>query len=112
MKKHKLTSAVAAALVLTAACTTQADTQRFRHQISVDDARVSVDQSAVTYGDKRLAEGDFYHLRSLTLADGSTVFGAVEGNSQKLHLWSIVQGQAKEIWEGEITTRVVEDICF
>ncbi|EKE82108.1 phytase [Idiomarina xiamenensis] len=62
---------------------------------------------------KLLAKGDFEHLRAKQLVDGGTVFTAIDGDSQYLHYWLLDEaGETQSLWQGEVTSRVVEDLCF
>ncbi len=112
MKLNTITGAVLSALMLTSACASNAGQTPIRHQAVVGDSTVVATNTGVYYGEQQLVEGDFFHLKALQLTSGETVFAAVEGNDQQLHLWQAKDGKAEPLWQGEITTRVVEDLCF
>lgn len=112
MKLNTITGAVLSALMLTSACASNAGQTPIRHQAVVGDSTVVATNTGVYYGEQQLVEGDFFHLKALQLTSGATVFAAVEGNDQQLHLWQAKDGKAEPLWQGEITTRVVEDLCF
>lgn len=112
MKLNTITGAVLSALMLTSACASNAGQTPIRHQAVVGDSTVVATNTGVYYGEQQLVEGDFFHLKALQLTSGTTVFAAVEGNDQQLHLWQAKDGKAEPLWQGEITTRVVEDLCF
>jgi len=112
VKLNTITGAVLSALMLTSACASNAGQTPIRHQAVVGDSTVVATNTGVYYGEQQLVEGDFFHLKALQLTSGATVFAAVEGNDQQLHLWQAKDGKAEPLWQGEITTRVVEDLCF
>lgn len=112
MKLNTITGAVLSVLMLTSACASNAGQTPIRHQAVVGDSTVVATNTGVYYGEQQLVEGDFFHLKALQLTSGATVFAAVEGNDQQLHLWQAKDGKAEPLWQGEITTRVVEDLCF
>lgn len=112
MKLNTITGAVLSALMLTSACASNAGQTTIRHQAVVGDSTVVATNTGVYYGEQQLVEGDFFHLKALQLTSGATVFAAVAGNDQQLHLWQAKDGKAEPLWQGEITTRVVEDLCF
>jgi len=112
VKLNTITGAVLSALMLTSACASNAGQTTIRHQAVVGDSTVVATNTGVYYGEQQLVEGDFFHLKALQLTSGATVFAAVAGNDQQLHLWQAKDGKAEPLWQGEITTRVVEDLCF
>lgn len=112
MKFSTVSSAVLAALLFTSACSSEAQQTPVRHQVMVNEQALVANDRAISYAGDMLAEGDFFHLRSLTLSSGETIVGAMEGNSQQLYLWRFTGQEFQPVWQGEITSRVVEDICF
>ena len=112
MKLNTRTGAVLSVLMLTSACASVAGQTPIRHQAVAGDSTVVATNTGVYFGGQQLVEGDFFHLKALKLKSGATVFTAVEGNDQQLHLWQARDGKAEALWQGEITTRVVEDLCF
>lgn len=55
--------------------------------------------------------------RSHALGPEQQLWGAIDGDTQQLHLWRQTPAarspaDAQLVWQGEVTTRVVEDICF
>ena len=89
MKLNTITGAVLSALMLTSACASNAGQTPIRHQAVVGDSTVVATNTGVYYGEQQLVEGDFFHLKALQLTSGATVFAAVEGNDQQLHLWPV-----------------------
>ncbi|ASG66791.1 3-phytase [Idiomarina piscisalsi] len=112
MKNKIILSALASSLLLLAACDTSASETNVRHKVALNDGYLKVDANGLSLGNKRIEEGDFFHLRKLALSNGETLVGAVEGNTQELFLWRVDGGDVKPVWKGEIDSRVIEDICF
>ena len=50
--------------------------------------------------------------RMLQLTSDTVIWGAVDDDTQELKLWLQQQDDTQPLWQGEISTRVVEDICF
>lgn len=46
------------------------------------------------------------------MSNGETLVGAMDGNTQELFLWRASGKDVQPVWKGEITSRVIEDICF
>ncbi len=112
MRNKMILSAVASSLMLLAACGTSATETNVRHKVALNNDYLKVTADGLSLGDKRVAEGDFFHLRTLPLSNGETLIGAMEGNTQELILWRASGKAIQPVWKGEITSRVVEDICF
>ncbi|MCP1338249.1 phytase [Idiomarina sp. M1R2S28] len=112
MRNKMILSAVASSLMLLAACGTSASETNVRHKVAVNNDYLKVTADGLSLGDKRVAEGDFFHLRTLPLSNGEILIGAMEGNTQELVLWRASGKAIQPVWKGEITSRVVEDICF
>lgn len=112
MRNKMILSAVASSLMMLGACSTSAKETNVRHKLVLNDGYLQVDADGLSLGDKRIEEGDFFHLRKLSLSNGQTLIGAVEGNTQELFLWRAHDGDLNPVWKGEIASRVIEDICF
>lgn len=50
--------------------------------------------------------------RMLQLSPDTAVWGAVNDGTQELKVWLQQKESVQPLWQGEITSRVVEDICF
>lgn len=112
MRNKMILSAVASSLMLLAACGTSATETNLRHKVALNDSYLQVNGEGLSLGDQRIAEGDFFHLRTMPLSNGETLIGAMEGNTQELFLWRASGKDVQPVWKGQITSRVVEDICF
>ncbi|RUO72707.1 3-phytase [Pseudidiomarina sediminum] len=106
-------STLALALFSASACTSQAtDLQDTRHQVQHQGHTYSVTSEGLYAAGQLVRRGEFEHLRSLALEDGGLVMAAMEGNTQFLHLWLAQGDNVDALWQGEISSRVVEDLCF
>lgn len=106
-------SLVALALFGASACTSQAtDLTDTRHQVRHQSQTLTVTSQGLYHAEQLVSGGDFHHLRSLALDEHSTLLAAMEGNTQFLHLWLAKGNQVRALWQGEISSRVVEDLCF
>jgi len=112
MRNKMILSAVASSLMLLTACGSSASETNFRHKAAVNNDYLQVTADGLSLNDKRVAEGDFFHLRTMPLSNGETLVGAVDGNTQELFLWRASGKQVQPVWKGEISSRVIEDICF
>lgn len=110
--KQVISRSLISGMLLASACSVQALDKPVRHTAMVASQPVLVTSEGIDFAGKRIANGDFFHLRGLDLHDGSSVFGVMEGNTQELLLWTADAEQATPLWRGEIDSRVVEDICF
>ncbi|WP_411360086.1 phytase [Pseudidiomarina sp. YC-516-91] len=110
MKFHL--SLIASSLLCLSACAESATDTPVRHQVALGTQQLKADAAGLKLDQQQLEAGTFVHLRTQPLADGTTVFGAMEANTQELYLWHYADGEVSRLWSGEITSRVVEDLCF
>lgn len=94
------------------ACSSAATEGPLRHQAMLGDQQLSVSAEGLYIDTQQIASGDFFSLKTVQLADDSYIFGVMEGNTQELWTWRWQQDEAQPLWRTEITTRVVEDMCF
>lgn len=110
MKFHL--SLIASSLLCLSACAESATDTSVRYQVALGSQQLQADAVGLKIDQQHLQAGTFLHLRTQPLADGTTVFGAMEANTQELYLWNYADGEVSRLWSGEITSRVVEDLCF